>query len=56
MSGDDRFWSRMHASFNDGEIADLTVSIASWIALGRISSVLSTEQVCAMPGAAAEAA
>lgn len=47
---DEPFWERMHQAFSDGEIVDLTLSVASWIALGRTLHVLQLDpQVCAAP-------
>ena len=46
LSGDDRFWSRMHAAFSDAEIVDLTLAIGAWIGLGRVTHVLELDGVC----------
>ena len=50
----------MHAAYGDRDIFDLTTSIASWIALGRIAHTLQFDEVCitapATAGAAANAA
>lgn len=40
FEGDEPFWARMHAQFSDGEIVDLTLAVASWIAMGRTLHVL----------------
>ncbi len=37
---DDEFWDRMHASFTDAEILDLTICVGTFIALGRTLVVL----------------
>ena len=37
---DDDFWSRLRAAYGDDEILDLTVCIASFLALGRTVQVL----------------
>lgn len=60
MEHDESFWQRMHAAYGDRDIFDLTTSIASWIALGRIAHTLQFDEVCitapATAGAAANAA
>jgi alkylhydroperoxidase family enzyme len=44
---DEAFWTRVHAHFTDEEIVDLTFSIASWIAGGRVLHVLEIDpEVC----------
>ena len=54
LKTDDDFWSRMHKQFSDAEIVDMTFSIGSWIALGRLTHVLGLDDVCmpTMPQAA----
>ena len=48
MEGDEPFWARVHEHYSDREIVDLTLSIASWIALGRVTHTLEMDQqVCA---------
>jgi alkylhydroperoxidase family enzyme len=46
---DDDFWERLHAHFDDGEIADLTYSITTWIATGRVVHALGLDSGCALP-------
>jgi alkylhydroperoxidase family enzyme len=41
----DEFWSRMHSCFTDDAIVDLTLSVASWIALGRTLHALDIDPV-----------
>lgn len=48
MEGDEIFWSRVHDHFTDREIVDLTLSIASWMAMGRVVHTLEMDQVCAL--------
>jgi AhpD family alkylhydroperoxidase len=43
---DDSFWDRLHANFDEGEIADLTYSITTWIATGRIVHALGLDEAC----------
>jgi alkylhydroperoxidase family enzyme len=51
---DDAFWDRMHAHFDAGEIADLTYSITTWIATGRVVHALGLDGACAaLPDTAA---
>lgn len=45
---DDAFWDELHAHFDEGEIADLTFSINTWIATGRIVHVLGLDGACAI--------
>jgi alkylhydroperoxidase family enzyme len=43
LAMDDDFWHRMRAAFADDEIADLTMSVAMWLGLGRALAVLDVE-------------
>ena len=54
LKTDEDFWDRMHRHFSDAEIVDMTFSIGSWIALGRLTHVLGLDDVCmpTMPQAA----
>lgn len=56
MQGDEAFWDQMHAVFSDKEIVDLTISIASWIAMGRFTHTLELDTFCAIRPAATLAA
>jgi alkylhydroperoxidase family enzyme len=49
---DDGFWDRLHAHFDEGEIADLTYSITCWIATGRMVHVLGLDGSCDIRAAA----
>ena len=49
---DDAFWDRLHAHFDEGEIADLTYSITTWIATGRVVHALGLDGACAIQPAA----
>jgi alkylhydroperoxidase family enzyme len=53
FEGDEAFWARLHAEFSDAEIVDLTLSVASWIAMGRATHVLGLDDRCGVPRAAA---
>src|ERR1700729_3277816 len=46
---DDDFWERLHANFDEGEIADLTYSITTWIATGRVVHALGLDGACGIP-------
>lgn len=46
LAADEDFWSRMHASFSDAEIIDLSHCVAAWMGLGRIAHVLGFDSVC----------
>ena len=48
LAQDEAFWQRAHAHFSDKEIVDLTFSVASWIALGRMTHVLGLDTTCAI--------
>jgi alkylhydroperoxidase family enzyme len=51
---DDDFWERLHAQFDEGEIADLSYSITCWIATGRMVHILGLDGSCDI-GAGAQA-
>jgi alkylhydroperoxidase family enzyme len=54
---DDDFWARLNAEYDEGEIADLSYSITTWIASGRIVHALGLDGACAIgPAAVAVAA
>lgn len=48
LAVDDEFWARAKSLFGDAEIVDLTLSVASWMAMGRAMHVLGLDQVCTM--------
>ncbi len=43
---DEDFWDRAHAQFSDELLADLTLSCAMWIGMGRMLSTLDIGQSC----------
>lgn len=47
---DDAFWKRMTAHYSQTEIVELTMSIGSWLAFGRLNHVLGIDAVCVLPG------
>lgn len=47
MQGDEVFWRKLREHFSDRELVDLTLSVASWIGLGRVMHVLELDSICA---------
>lgn len=47
---DDEFWRRMGASYDQREIVELSMSIGSWLAFGRLNRVLGLDTACVLPG------
>jgi hypothetical protein len=48
LAQDDAVWERLHAHFDEGKIADLTYSITTWIATGRVVHALGLDGACAI--------
>jgi alkylhydroperoxidase family enzyme len=46
LAEDDGFWDRMYDAFEDAEIVDLSLSVASFLGGGRFHHVLGTDAVC----------
>ena len=46
---DDDFWERMLANFTQAEVVELTMSLGSWLAFGRLNRVLGLDVACALP-------
>lgn len=46
FAADEAYWTRLHRAFDDHEIVDLTLSIAAWMAMGRVTHVLELDTVC----------
>jgi alkylhydroperoxidase family enzyme len=46
---DDEFWTRMRAEYSDREVVELTMSLGSWLAFGRLNRVLGIDEVCVLP-------
>ncbi|MFD9424313.1 MULTISPECIES: carboxymuconolactone decarboxylase family protein [unclassified Streptomyces] len=46
---DEEFWTRMSAAYSQLEIVELSMSIGSWLAFGRLNHVLGLDTVCALP-------
>ncbi len=40
LAMDDAFWARLRAAYADDEIADLTISCAAWLGMGRALAVI----------------
>lgn len=47
---DDEFWARMFAHYSQTEVVELSMSIGSWLAFGRLNRVLGLDTVCVLPG------
>ncbi|MDO3649588.1 carboxymuconolactone decarboxylase family protein [Nocardia mangyaensis] len=47
---DDEFWSRMFEHYSQPEVVELSMSIGSWLAFGRLNRVLGLDAVCVLPG------
>ncbi|MER7575556.1 carboxymuconolactone decarboxylase family protein [Streptomyces sp. NPDC126514] len=48
---DGEFWERMTAHYSQAEIVELSMSIGSWLAFGRLNHVLGLDSVCVLPSA-----
>jgi alkylhydroperoxidase family enzyme len=46
FSEDQGYWQRLHGAFTDDEIVDLTLCVAAWMAMGRVTHVLELDAVC----------
>ncbi|GGO45867.1 MULTISPECIES: carboxymuconolactone decarboxylase family protein [Streptomyces] len=46
---DDDFWTRMKERYSQAEIVELTMSVGSWLAFGRLNHVLGIDSVCVLP-------
>lgn len=46
---DEEFWGRMTACYSQREIVELSMSIGSWLAFGRLNHVLGLDSVCVLP-------
>jgi alkylhydroperoxidase family enzyme len=49
LAMDDEFWAQLHAAYSDDELVDLGLSVASWLALGRINQVFGVDGACRIP-------
>ncbi|MGW7519858.1 carboxymuconolactone decarboxylase family protein [Streptomyces sp. NPDC054796] len=47
---DAEFWERMTAHYTQRDIVELSMSIGSWLAFGRLNHVLGLDTVCVLPG------
>ncbi|MDQ1034203.1 alkylhydroperoxidase family enzyme [Streptomyces sp. V3I8] len=47
---DEEFWARMTAHYSQAEIVELTMSLGSWLAFGRLNRVLGLDAMCVLPG------
>jgi alkylhydroperoxidase family enzyme len=46
---DDEFWTRFAEHYSQTEIVELTMSIGSWLAFGRLNRVLGLDSACVLP-------
>ena len=46
---DDDFWERMFAHYTQEEVVELTMSLGSWLAFGRLNRVLGLDVACVLP-------
>ena len=46
---DEQFWARMSAHYSQVEIVELSMSIGSWLAFGRLNHVLGLDVMCVLP-------
>jgi AhpD family alkylhydroperoxidase len=46
---DEEFWARMTAQYSQLQIVELSMSIGSWLAFGRLNRVLGLDKICALP-------
>lgn len=49
LAMDDDLWARLHAAYSDDELVDLGLSVASWLALGRINQAFGVDGACRIP-------
>ncbi|UGT55740.1 carboxymuconolactone decarboxylase family protein [Nocardia asteroides] len=47
---DDAFWAKMFEHYSQAEVVELSMSIGSWLAFGRLNRVLGLDTVCVLPG------
>ncbi|RSM91666.1 carboxymuconolactone decarboxylase family protein [Kibdelosporangium aridum] len=46
---DEEFWGRMTQHYSQAEIVELSMSIGSWLAFGRLNHVLGLDAMCVLP-------
>ncbi|SDG55941.1 alkylhydroperoxidase AhpD family core domain-containing protein [Lentzea fradiae] len=46
---DEEFWSRMAEHYSQRETVELTMSIGSWLAFGRLNRVFGLDAMCVLP-------
>jgi alkylhydroperoxidase family enzyme len=46
---DDEFWARMTAHYTQREVVELSMSLGSWLAFGRLNHVLGLDARCTLP-------
>ncbi|MFJ6698170.1 carboxymuconolactone decarboxylase family protein [Streptomyces sp. NPDC091272] len=50
LERDEEFWARMSAHYSQTEVVELTMSLGSWLAFGRLNRVLGLDAMCVLPG------
>jgi alkylhydroperoxidase family enzyme len=46
---DEAFWARMSEHYTQKEIVELSMSLGSWLAFGRLNHVLGLDTACVLP-------
>lgn len=46
---DDDLWARMLGSYDQREVAELTMCLGSWLAFGRLNRVFGLDTACTLP-------
>ena len=49
LAMDDALWDRLHRAYSDDELVDLGLSVAAWMALGRVNQVFGVDGACRIP-------
>ena len=49
LAMDDKLWNRLRAVYSDDELVDLGLSVAAWLALGRVNQVFGIDGACRIP-------
>lgn len=49
INGDDAFWAKFHANFNNSEIGDIVVMAGTWLGVGHSLKALGIGSVCPLP-------
>ncbi|WP_419996659.1 carboxymuconolactone decarboxylase family protein [Streptomyces boninensis] len=49
LDGDEDFWDRLTAHYDQRELTELTMCLGSWLAFGRLNRVLGLDTACTLP-------